>query len=329
MRGQHHCIVSALAAASLLATPVIAQARAPVTWSIRVDNDYFNFWQAVRDRPDEEYTQGAELSATWSGRPPLLASLFRGLDPCAVGTPPDQRCTRVRLAIGQDMYTPSSDSPQLLPGQRPYAGWLYASFSESSESRGELDEISATIGVTGPPSLAEAGQKLWHGWFNLRKPLGWAGQLPFEGDISASWMRARELISPASTVARSLHLAPYGRATIGTLATDLTVGGSLTLGVNPRPAWQPTIRRPPGHQVGLYVAADAQSKLVLRNLFLDGTTFRPSSSVSRTPVVGQLSGAVGLSIGRIRAEWTVLHVSREYTTELAGHTYSQLELRVE
>jgi lipid A 3-O-deacylase len=311
------------------ATPMIAQVRLPITWAIRADNDYFNFWQSARARPDEEYTQGAEFSAAWSGRSVLPVNPLRRMDPCTVEISLAQPCIRLRLAIGQEMYTPSVDSPHLLPGQRPYAGWLYARFSESIERGRGVDAFTATLGVTGAPSLAEATQALWHPWFNFRSPLGWAGQLPFEPDVAVTWTRARELISPASPAARSLHLAPYGGATIGTLATDVAVGGSMTAGFNPREPWQPAARPAPAHHFALYLAVAAQSKLVLRNLFLDGTTFRSSSSVPRIPVVGQLSGGVGVSIGRIRAEWTVIRLGREYTTQLMGHTYSQLALRVE
>jgi lipid A 3-O-deacylase len=329
MTNRSPLLIVASVAMFLATTSMAAQARLPTTWAIRADNDYFNFWQSVRDRPDEEYTQGADLSVTWSGRPIVRGWLFRESRPCVIGRPADESCTRLRIAIGQEIYTPSIDSPQLLPGERPYAGWLYTRFSESTESRKGLDELAATIGVTGPPSLAEAAQDVWHRWFNFRMPLGWAGQIPFEPDFAISWTRAREVMSPASVVAGVLHVAPYGRATIGTLATDLTVGGSITLGVNPRPAWQPTGHPSPGHHVGLYIAADAQSKFVVRNLFLDGATFRSSSSVSKEPFVGQVSGAIGLSVGRVRAEWTVLHLTREYTTQPIGHTYSQLAFRVE
>jgi lipid A 3-O-deacylase len=328
IRAQRWLCLAAFAA-GLGSTPLTAQTLAPTTWAFRADNDFFNFWQAGVDRPDEEYTHGLEISATWSARPVVLRRLFPARSPCTTVPSVSQPCTRLRLAIGQEMYTPDIDSPQLLPGERPYAGWLYATLGESAESPRALDELSVTVGVTGPPSLAEAAQRTWHQWFHFRTPRGWGGQLPFEPDVAASWYHARELIAPRSAAARFVHVAPYGHATIGTLQTSIAVGGSMTIGINPRPAWQPTFRRLPVRTVGLYVGVDVQSALVLRNLFLDGDTFRSSSSVTRNPLVGQVSGTLGLSLGRVRAEWCIVHLSREYTTQSTPHTYSRLTLKVE
>ncbi len=70
-------------------------------------------------------------------------------------------------------------------------------------------------------------------------------------------------------------------------------------------------------------------QFVARNLFLDGDTFRPSASVAKEPFVGQISGLVGLAVGRVRLEWTAIHLTREYPSQPITHAYSRLLVRIE
>ncbi len=175
--------------------------------SLHVDNDFFDLWQPLAERPDEEYTQGVQLALRWSGTGVILPHLVHGLATCPNELSSEELCGRLSLAFGQDMYTPSIDSPQLIPGQRPYAGWLYLEATERGEGRRRLDLFRLTIGVTGPPSLAEGTQKLWHGWFGYREPLGWGGQLPFEADFGLAYQGARALV-PSTGPAPILRLAP-------------------------------------------------------------------------------------------------------------------------
>ncbi len=217
----------------LLVLPLLGQTSS-TSWEVRADNDYFNFWQSAGARPDWEYTHGMEISGTWSAQRLPLPHVLPERPTCADASATDRTCTRVRLAIGQEIYTPEIDFRQLLPGDRPYAGWLYASFSESVESRDGLDEVRATVGVTGAPSLAETVQDTWHRWLGIPKRVGWSGQIPFEPDFSVRWTHARELVPRDSRIASVLHAAPFGVAEVGTLATSLTAGGSVTVGLNPR-----------------------------------------------------------------------------------------------
>jgi hypothetical protein len=293
--------------------------------SLRVDNDFFNFWDPLAKRPDEEYTQGTNLALRWSGTGVVLPRLLRGLAPCANAPPTEGLCGRLSVSLGQDMYTPSIDSPQLLPGQRPYAGWLYLEGTERAEGARRLDVVRVTIGVTGPPSLAESTQDLWHRWFNFRQPLGWAEQLPFEVDLTLGYEGARTMVRLPSADSPHLILAPVWGLNAGTLLTDLELGLRATVGWHPPVPWVTTLRRPRS-VLGLYLLAGVRGDVVARNLFLDGTTFRASPRVARNVLVGQVEGGIGLSVGRVRLEWTVIHRGREYATQPRPHTYARLAL---
>ena len=135
-----------------LGLALLAQgARAQASASLRLDNDYFNFWQAPYQRPDVEYTQGADLSVRWPATTAWLRHLTPVPTPCADSVPPEVPCGLRIVSLGQDMYTPSIDSPRLLPGQRPYAGWLYLSFAERVESRSRVRGVALTPWDYRPP----------------------------------------------------------------------------------------------------------------------------------------------------------------------------------
>lgn len=315
------CLIGVLALAGE-SQPVLAL---QTTATLRLNNDFFNFWQAPSRRPDKEYTQGAELTLRWPSSTRLLHWMRAPAPRCEPRTPAEVLCSHVMVSLGQDMYTPSVDSPQLLPGQRPYAGWLYLALTEQAENARRMDALRFTVGVTGPPSLAEAFQRAWHDTFGYRKPLGWSGQLPFEPAVALSYSGGRLLSAPGSTHP-GLAIAPTWSVTAGTLLTGMEVGVRATFGSHSPPPWTPTARRNVGSGTGVYLLAAAQGELVAHNLFLDGTLFRSSPSVDRRWLVGQVEGGIGLTLGRVRLEWAVVHRAREYRTQPAPHTYARIQL---
>jgi lipid A 3-O-deacylase len=291
--------------------------------SLRIDNDFFNLWESLASRPDEEYTQGAQLAIRWSGTGIILPHLFHGLERCPNGQAGADRCGRMSLALGQDMYTPSIDSPHLIPGQRPYAGWLYLESTERAESVDGMDVVRYTVGITGPPSLAEATQDTWHRWFNYRAPLGWDEQLPTEADFAVGYESARMLGRVGGSDHPRVLLASVWALNAGTLLTDLELSLRATVGGHPPLPWSATVRHStPG--LGVYLLGAVRGDVVARNLFLDGTTFRDSHKVTKRSQVGQLEGGVGLSVWRARFEWTVIHRGTEYITQPRAHTYARL-----
>jgi hypothetical protein len=84
--------------------------------------------------------------------------------------------------------------------------------------------------------------------------------------------------------------------------------------------------RRPQSTVGLYLLVEVRGDAVARNRFLNGTTFRASPHVTKRLLVGQLEGGLGVSVGRGRLEWTVLHRGMEYTSQPKPHTYARLTL---
>jgi hypothetical protein len=86
---------------------------------IVADNDYFIFWVPPDRRSDDNYTQGLRVSWDPVGAPALARRLIcHTMSSCGS-----------QVEVGQEIYTPTKDAPTPLPGERPYAGWLYGLFT--------------------------------------------------------------------------------------------------------------------------------------------------------------------------------------------------------
>ena len=132
---------------SLNASQAVRKADCASDWhalSFTVEND-FRF-------SDRYYTNGLKLSYTQSGSDFWTSRLqFALLNLFA----PDGAQAYESVSIGQAMYVPSDIStPNPPETDRPYAGWLYASFGAHVATRDTLDSFTVNLGVVGPISLA-------------------------------------------------------------------------------------------------------------------------------------------------------------------------------
>lgn len=278
--------------------------------SFVMDNDYFNYWQPIRERPDDNYTQG--MRVLWDRRsvPQLGRRLACGRRPACGST----------IEIGQEMYTPTIDSPEPVPGQRPYAGWLYGRFTVRSGDTTALRRLAFSLGVTGKPSLAGALQTEYHRYFSGRRPLGWDKQLAAEPAFTLAADRSWRFMSPGSA-GKWTDVVPTVAATLGTLRTSASGGARLRASTNLEHPWLATGER---KRAALYVFAGAQIEAVVRDLFLDGSTFRESQTVERSVMLPSWERGTGIRLGRFSAEYRVVTTGREYTTGPPSHTYSAL-----
>src|SRR6266545_753433 len=134
----------ALLATFVLGTrPASAQSLSGVT--LHVDNDYFDFWMPGRERPDDNYTHGQSLRTVFNAAPRWAR---RGVPSCveALNTSASaKKCAESFLAVSQEIFTPTNDSPMPMAGERPYAGLLYADFGRSIIDRRQSRSLAIRI----------------------------------------------------------------------------------------------------------------------------------------------------------------------------------------
>lgn len=286
------------------------------------DNDAFNFWIPV-PRPDHDYTHGMRLVVE-ADAAPAWGRLAPGLHPCTGKEGAEERCLATRLEVGQKIYTPRRDAPEPLPGERPYAGWLYANATARVLSRTRERSLGVELGVTGPPSLAEAVQTSFHEAAEYWEPRGWRNQLRFEPGVVVRYGEARLLGEGRVGRVRLATVAPHWGVALGNVLTGAHAGVRARAGYGVPHPWGPRgAEEPP---VAVFATGGARGEWVGRNLFLDGNTFGSGPSVRRLSLVGEWEAGAGVRIGGIVAEYRVVTRGREYRTEPRAHRYSTIVL---
>ena len=158
------------------AAPAFDGTGTPTVMSLVTENDKY-----VPGPTDRHFTNGLRVSwlgarrefPDWIGP---IGTAFRWLaDAAPLAPDPDPGATRFRWiggAFGQNIYTPENIGRRdLIPDDRPYAGWLYAGLI-LAEAQGDrrYDEMEIDLGVTGPASLAQSTQINYHNLIGSPRP---------------------------------------------------------------------------------------------------------------------------------------------------------------
>ena len=316
--------VAALAVGSAARAP----AQAPWRPQLQLDNDAFNFWLHPAHRPDEEYTNGVRATlVSWSA--PAWGKRFAPNTPDCTTTNPKGACRLTAITLGQDIYTPHLDrTPFSVPNwefERPYFGWLYLEGKGMLASERLLRTTTATIGVSGPPSLGHAVQSLFHTINRryVREANGWETQVGFEPGIMVAHrvdVLALRVGPPRASV---LDLATGAGAVVGTVRTAGDVGGTLRVGAHLGHPWQPRAWETRSHW-GAYALVGGRAEYVARDMSLDGTLFHRGRHVDRVPAVREYQVGFGVRLRQLQLEYRAVTRTQEYQTGPGHHTYSTM-----
>jgi hypothetical protein len=277
----------------LLCSPAAAQVR------LTVDNDLFGPHRIGYKAPDWEYTAGTRLSWTSAGKRWWAAPL--GIAAA------DSARLRTRWEVGQEIYTPRHDSPQPLPGERPYAGWLYAAVTAEVARPHLVRHATLQLGVTGPPSLAQPVQTEIHKLGGFQAPEGWAHQLAFEPGVVLRYGETRTV--SGEVLGAAAEIGPEWEAALGNVLTGARAG----------------LRGRLAHR-GVYALGGVREEWVAHSLFLDGSTFRAGPQVEKRPFVAQAELGAGVRVRHFGLEYGAVFRGREYETQESPHSWGTISL---
>jgi lipid A 3-O-deacylase len=252
---------------------------------------------------------------------------------------------RVTYSLGQDIFTPERiEERDLIEDDRPYAGWTYLGIGLVSENGDRLDNLELNVGMVGPASLADKVQTEYHKLINIQVPEGWDNQLHNEPGIvlyyERKWRNLWEVKVTDLVVLDELAIdvTPHLGGALGNVYTYGAGGLTLRLGEDLPNDYGPPRLRPalpgsdyfrPDDWFGWYFFAGAEGRAVLRNIFLDGNTFRDSHSVDKYPMVLDLQAGIAISLGeRVRLAYTHLWRTREFREQDAPDQFGTLSISV-
>jgi len=304
-----------LLAAVPFGTAVAQGARA---FTVRADNDAFDFWMLPWNRPDEEYTSGVHLTYEGGDAPRWARRFLQGRPTCAGGA---ATCRSSRVEIGQDIYTPSVslDDPHASPGARPNAGWLYLTQAARIVSPTRFDELALTLGVTGPPSLARLTQQLaHHAAPEFNRPTDWSQQIDFEPGVIVRYEARRRAASSAND-GIGVDVTPYAAGSVGNVVVAADAGFDVRLGWRLAAPWLPS-----NDGFSFAVTGGVSAQAVARTLFLDGNTFHGGPRVGHEPYIGNGRAGFELRYRGLSVGYRVQSDTRTYSAGPKWHPWSSL-----
>lgn len=313
----------------------------PWTHSFYFDNDLFI-------GTDSDYTNGIKyslISPDLAPDAPLsktakvtyrILELFHEIP--LIKNAPAETGHKLELAFGQNIYTPRDTSRfDLIKDDRPYAGYSYLSAayhrkSDEGKRWSQMDTAEIQLGMVGPSSLGEDAQKFVHQVRGLQRPNGWDNQLKDEPAVTLAFER-KWLYHPSNKKALSADGIAHTGITLGNVMTYFNAGLELRAGWNIPRSFAVSLIRPAATTwctkdsgLSLYLFGVVNGRAVLRDIFLDGNSFRDSHSVDKKPLVADLSAGITTRYQRISVSLSYTQRTREFDQQPKHHGYGSMVL---
>ncbi|CAN5200436.1 lipid A deacylase LpxR family protein [soil metagenome] len=301
-------------------------------FTFQVENDVFN----RLGKSDRDYTSGLRFGWLSPALPDLPDGFARLVTfPTFFGEGPVSSVTRrVGISVGQNLYTPAdTETSAPIRNDRPYVGWLYASFAlqqtykrvdpkTNKEEPVRLDTLALDLGLIGPAAGGEFLQNNFHRLIGVATANGWANQLHNEPTIGLTferrWRTNRGVVFEDPKL--EYDFVPRLGVSLGNAATYAGVGGTARIGKDLRNDFGPTRARPalPGSEgfigdgFGWYFFFGVGGEVVARNIFLDGNTDGNSLRVGHRPFVGEAQAGLAILFRGVRISYTQILRTPEF-----------------
>jgi lipid A 3-O-deacylase len=133
------------------------------------------------------------------------------------------------FSVVQDFFTPTNlDTEIILLEDRPYAAYLYGSYQKHLFAANQKLYLNPEIfvGIIGPGALGRGLQTLTHELSPPSKPpQGWKNQVTNDLALNLNFAAEKGLFK-----SKNLFLNMFSKARLGTIYTDLSVGGRFRFG---------------------------------------------------------------------------------------------------
>lgn len=258
-----------------------------------------------------------------------------------VNNPTAQRATS--LSLGQLVFTPENVlSKELIEDDRPYAGYLFFGVGFNSIFKNRLDTWKFNAGVVGPASLAQETTDFVHNLFGGYPAQGWENQLPNEPALEAIYETRWRTLNSQKTNGFGYDLIPHLGGRLGNVAVYANGGAEYRLGwfipsnfgscgIRSGSAPNPAISHgEPGNsrkmRTSVHLFGKLDGRLVLRNIFLDGNTFKESHHVEKENFVADLMMGIAVYYNKFRCSYAYTFQTQEFKKQRVPHTFGALSI---
>ena len=239
--------------------------------------------------------------------------------------------TRYYLGVAHEMYTPILHA-DIEKYPHPYAGYLYLTLGAYHRDNKKLERIGLEGGHTGPQAFGKEMQDFIHSIIGAQKFQGWENQLKYEPVINLQYS-----LSYKSTLYNSkpfdIDVISSVEASLGNGDTHIGVNGLLRFGYNLHVDFGPSytnhfLDQAPPHSddAFVYFFIGLGSKVVLRNMFVEGNSFGTGMQSGLTSNFFRFESSAGILAGGkgFRVGYMFSTLNREYFEQPSGHTFGTL-----
>lgn len=291
---------------------------------------------------DRHYTNGFKLTALSRDLTPDLGEapawarqIVRWLPTHGV----DQPGRKLGFSIGQNIYTPEDIvTTALVPDDRPYAAWLYGSLAVHLQTEGRLDVFEVSLGIVGESALGREIQNGWHKFIGVDEVHGWDNQLRDEPGIIIAYEQRRRFFTEGASGGWGADFIPHAGVSLGNVATYANAGAQVRLGWRLPSDFGTALIRPGGDSY-THLSGDLKgwavhgfggfdARLSVRNIFLDGNTWKDSHSVDRREIAADFFAGTSLRFGRFRAAYTQVYRTKEFYGQDRRDVFGSLALTI-
>ena len=287
-------------------------------WTVRAENDKIS---TLPRGSDQNYTSGVQL--VWTSGPDAVPDAAAALAHTLLGA----GTVRIGFALSHQFYTPGNTAlRQPDPRDRPYAGYLAATFSLMQDSGSGRDLLAVSLGVVGPSALAAQVQNEFHQLIGVAGVAGWSHQLRDEPAVELlgqhTWRIAAGRV--ASIEADMLPSVTLGVGTVRDYvqtALVLRVGQGLDTDygaarIRPGISGGDAFVAAPG--VAWYLFGGINGQAVQHDVFLDGNLFVRSPHVKRNFFLGELEAGLAVIWRGVRLSYVQTWQTEQFRHQKPG-----------
>jgi len=164
--------------------------------------------------------------------------------------------------------------------------------------------------------------------------MGWDNQLKNELGLLVSYSRIWNIIQPGPGFLE-IGISPHLTGTLGNIYTHAAGGVMFRLGNNLRASFTPPNIRPgfpgisyfnPSPRFNWYLFFGHESRIVFRDIFLDGNTFADSHNVEKELLVGDHQFGLALHKNNFRIALSNMLRTKEFASQDTLTQYGALNL---
>lgn len=245
---------------------------------------------------------------------------------------PENNVTSFNISINQEIYTPENKSVNIPENDYLYGGSLYLTFGVNQRRDTSLERLQLQLGVVGKYSFAEDVQNGIHNSVNKEhnSPLPWINQVGDEVLINFLYSYTARLRLINSNII-SMYLLPTAMVSLGNGATYLDVNTRLQIGYNLDTSFGVHKITYGMDSIGvtsddfmIYLYGGVGSRLMARNIFVQGNTFQEPYRHKIYPFVLYLEAGFSIGYNGVELSYGITHKTREYKFQPKEHTYATI-----